>query len=111
MKTMPLPAHPKTGVCPDFWNEFLGLPCIWRPDTTPEENQRSLQEYPPRRYEDRYSCPGWTDVITPRNRESVTRLNEIVDELNGLAYADKFPLGHVEELLKEVRVLIRGKKD
>ena len=95
-----------TGVSKDYWNEYFHRPIYFIRNFSPEANLQSLQEYPVKRYTERYSDKVYDNVTTPKNRERIARLDKIADEVNALATPETFSIDTFQDLVCEVHELI-----
>jgi hypothetical protein len=96
-------SNPETGLTGDYRNEIGNL--IYAVEKgSDEEIAESLKRRPLEHYDVRYK--DYVNVVTDQNRESVSRINEIVDEINSMTDPKTLSRKRIMELYKEIMGLI-----
>jgi hypothetical protein len=72
----------ETGVSADYWNEW-GTSAHYLNEGKPDKVFADIRDGPIRRYQERFGSD-YADVVTNQNREAVSELDRLTDEVNQL---------------------------
>lgn len=99
---------PKTGVSGDYFNEFWGKAS--KLEISQEEFKKSIHDRPIKKYAQRFPSDEYEGVISPKNKDAVQELDDIVDSVNSLAKSENFSERRFKELVNRATRLIYGEE-
>lgn len=107
-------ASEKTGVSRDYILVFGAVDNYIRRIEKNEEprwlnlSKNTLLHRPILRYEEHFPPGKYENVVNGKNKETITRLNEVVDEINRIRESGNLDVGKLKELWIKANSLING---
>ncbi len=107
--------NPATEISNDYRNEFTSFFSLFSMDDKQQvlDILKQLNEVRIKKYEELYSSKIYKNIITPKNKDSIEKLNKLVDQINEKLL--KFEATDYEDfkedfmkMYKESELLIRG---
>ena len=102
--------NPITGVNQGYTDEFNNRPIYARLEFTPEVNQESLKKKPFRKYLEVFPPESHDLVITSQNYRAISRLDDLVDQVNSLADRSPFSIDSFRDIIQEMYALVYGRE-
>jgi len=99
----------ETGVSADYWNEYYSKVMVYDLNRNTDEVAAAFEEFPVRKYAERFIAYG-SDLMTEKNEDRITRLDELADIVNiNLSNPSTFSESEFKDTINEVYALIYDK--
>lgn len=101
----------ETWISGDYWNEYWGLEVLLDCKEGVSLVTTSIRETPIKKYGERYPLTEYDNVINEKNRERISRLDEIAERVNStMTDPATFRADKLRAVLNEVNMLIYGRR-